>query len=78
MAVEFVVRVAEPTARFRAALWWKFSDMNAQLLEDEVGAPYVVFDPLQEEVGVVIHVSTANPASKNAVLSFKFRYVSPR
>ena len=67
---------AEPTACLERAVWWKFSDMDAQLLEDEVGASYVAFDPIQEEEGVVIHVSAANPASKNAVLTCEFRYAS--
>ena len=47
--------------------------MEAELLEDEVGSSDVVFESLQEEVGVVVHVSTAGPASKNAALSFKFQ-----
>lgn len=73
VAIEIASRTAKPATRIGRPIWWKFGDVEAELLEDEVGSSDVVFESLQEEVGVVVHVSTAGPASKNAALSFKFQ-----
>jgi hypothetical protein len=73
VAIEIASRTAEPATRIRRPIWWKFGDVEAELLEHEVGSSDVIFESLQEEVGVVVHVSTAGPASKNATLSFKFQ-----
>lgn len=38
MAIEIAYRTAEPATRIGRPIWWEFGDVEAELLEHEVGS----------------------------------------